>query len=64
MTPPVPVVDSMLAISLTWPSTPSPRSGWGLWTWVGIDPGDGWFGVPYGNLYAWLFVTLGFSLLT
>ena len=36
----------------------------GLWTWVGIDPGDGWFGVPYGNFYAWLFVTLGFSLLT
>jgi Carotenoid biosynthesis protein len=36
----------------------------GLWTWVGIDPSDGWFGVPYGNFYAWLFVTFGFSLLT
>jgi hypothetical protein len=36
----------------------------GLWTWVGIGPGDGWFGVPYGNFYAWLFVTFGFSLLT
>ena len=30
----------------------------------GIDPSDGWFGVPYGNFYAWLFVTFGFSLLT
>lgn len=36
----------------------------GLWTWRGIDATDGWFGVPAGNFYAWLFVTLAFSLLT
>jgi hypothetical protein len=36
----------------------------GLWTWRDIGPAEGWFGVPAGNFYAWLFVTLGFSLLT
>jgi hypothetical protein len=36
----------------------------GMWTWVGIGPEQGWFGVPAGNFYAWLFVTLGFSLLS
>jgi hypothetical protein len=36
----------------------------GMWTWVGIGPEDGWFGVPSGNFYAWLFVTLGFSFLS
>jgi hypothetical protein len=36
----------------------------GMWTWVGIGPDQGWFGVPAGNFYAWLFVTLGFSLLS
>ena len=36
----------------------------GMWTWVGVAPDQGWFGVPAGNFYAWLFVTLGFSLLT
>jgi hypothetical protein len=36
----------------------------GMWTWVGIEPDQGWFGVPAGNFYAWLFVTLGFSLLS
>jgi uncharacterized membrane protein len=36
----------------------------GLWTWIGVDASTGWFGVPWGNFYAWLFVTLGFSLLT
>jgi len=36
----------------------------GMWTWVGIAPDQGWFGVPAGNFYAWLFVTLGFSVLT
>jgi hypothetical protein len=35
-----------------------------MWTWVGIGPEQGWFGVPAGNFYAWLFVTLGFSVLT
>jgi hypothetical protein len=36
----------------------------GLWTWRGIGPTDGWFGVPAGNFYSWLFVTLAFSSLT
>ncbi len=35
-----------------------------MWTWVGVGPDQGWFGVPAGNFYAWLFVTLGFSLLS
>jgi len=58
-----PVVDSVLAISLDL-AFDAIAIRMGLWTWVGIDPGDGWFGVPYGNFYAWLFVTFGFSLLT
>jgi hypothetical protein len=36
----------------------------GMWTWVGISPDQGWFGVPAGNFYAWLFVTVGFSFLS
>ena len=36
----------------------------GMWTWVGVDPDQGWFGVPAGNFYSWLFVTLGFSLVS
>jgi hypothetical protein len=36
----------------------------GQWTWVGIGPEQGWFGVPAGNFYSWLFVTLGFSLMS
>jgi Carotenoid biosynthesis protein len=36
----------------------------GMWTWVGVGPDQGWFGVPAGNFYAWLFVTLGFSVLS
>ena len=58
-----PVVDSVLAISLDL-AFDAIAIRMGLWTWVGIGPTDGWFGVPYGNFYAWLFVTLGFSLLT
>jgi hypothetical protein len=36
----------------------------GLWTWRDIGPEQGWFGVPAGNFYAWLFVTLAFSLVS
>jgi hypothetical protein len=36
----------------------------GLWTWRGIGLDQGWFGVPAGNFYAWLFVTFAFSLVT
>lgn len=35
----------------------------GLWHWK-IDLDQGFFGVPAGNFYAWLFVALGFSLWT
>jgi len=29
-----------------------------------VGAADGWFGVPAGNFYAWLFVTLAFSFLS
>ncbi|HEX5579015.1 MAG TPA: carotenoid biosynthesis protein, partial [Candidatus Limnocylindria bacterium] len=41
-----PVVDSVLAISLDL-AFDAIAIRMGLWTWVGIDPSDGWFGVPY-----------------
>jgi hypothetical protein len=58
-----PVVDSVLAIMLDL-AFDAVAIRMGLWTWRGIAPTDGWFGVPAGNFYAWLFVTLAFSLLT
>jgi hypothetical protein len=36
----------------------------GLWTWRDVGLEQGWFGVPAGNFYAWLFVTWSFSLVT
>jgi hypothetical protein len=58
-----PFVDAVLAISLDL-AFDAIAIRMGLWTWRGIDPTDGWFGVPAGNYYAWLFVTLGFSAMT
>lgn len=58
-----PFVDSVLAISLDL-AFDAVAIRLGLWTWRDISPTDGWFGVPAGNFYAWLFVTLAFSLLT
>jgi len=58
-----PFVDAVLAISLDL-AFDAIAIRMGLWTWRGIGPGEGWFGVPAGNFYAWLFVTLAFSLLT
>ena len=58
-----PVVDSVLAISLDL-AFDAVAIRMGLWTWRDIGPADGWFGVPAGNFYAWLFVTLGFSLVS
>ena len=58
-----PVVDSLLAISLDL-SFDAIAIRMGLWTWRDVAPTDGWFGVPWGNFYAWLFVTVGFSLMT
>jgi hypothetical protein len=58
-----PFVDAVLAISLDL-AFDAVAIRMGLWTWVDIGPTDGWFGVPAGNFYAWLFVTLGFSAVT
>jgi hypothetical protein len=58
-----PVVDAVLAISLDL-AFDAIAIRMGLWTWRGIGPTDGWFGVPAGNFYSWLFVTLAFSGLT
>jgi hypothetical protein len=58
-----PFVDAVLAISLDL-AFDAIAIRIGLWTWRGIGPTDGWFGVPAGNFYAWLFVTLAFSALT
>jgi hypothetical protein len=58
-----PVVDSVLAIMLDL-AFDAVAIRMGLWTWRGIGPDQGWFGVPAGNFYAWLFVTFAFSLVT
>ena len=58
-----PFVDAVLAISLDL-AFDAIAIRMGLWTWRGIGPTDGWFGVPAGNFYSWLFVTLAFSSLT
>jgi hypothetical protein len=57
-----PFVDSVLAISLDL-AFDAIAIRMGLWTWRGIGPTEGWFGVPAGNFYAWLFVTLAFTFL-
>jgi hypothetical protein len=58
-----PFVDSVLAISLDL-AFDAIAIRMGLWTWRGIGPEQAWFGVPAGNFYAWLFVALGFSLMS
>ena len=58
-----PVVDSVLAIMLDL-AFDAVAIRMGLWTWRDIGPQQGWFGVPAGNFYSWLFVTLGFTLFT
>lgn len=57
------VVDSVLAIMLDL-AFDAVAIRMGLWTWRDIGLEDGWFGVPAGNFYSWLFVTLGFTLFT
>ena len=56
-----PFVDAILAISLDL-AFDAIAIRVGLWTWRGIGPAEGWFGVPAGNFNAWLWVTLAFSL--
>jgi hypothetical protein len=58
-----PVVDAVLAISLDL-AFDAIAIRIGLWTWHGIGPTNGWFGVPAGNFYSWLIVTLAFSSLS
>src|SRR6186997_1635018 len=58
-----PIIDSLLAIMLDL-AFDAIAIRMGLWTWRGVPMADGWFGVPAGNFYSWLFVTLGFSLVT
>jgi hypothetical protein len=58
-----PFVDSLLAISLDL-AFDAIAIRMGLWTWRGIPHSEGWFGVPAGNFWAWLWVTFAFSLVT
>jgi len=58
-----PFVDAVLAISLDL-AFDAIAIRMGLWTWRNLSLEQGWFGVPAGNFYAWLFVTLAFSLTT
>lgn len=58
-----PFVDSVLAISLDL-AFDAIAIRLGLWTWRGVGPTDGWFGVPAGNFYAWLFVIWAFSFVS
>jgi hypothetical protein len=58
-----PFADALLAISLDL-AFDAIAIRIGLWTWIGVDLSQGWFGVPWGNFYAWLFVTMGFSFVT
>ncbi|MDQ3148422.1 MAG: carotenoid biosynthesis protein [Chloroflexota bacterium] len=58
-----PFVDSVLAISLDL-AFDAVAIRMGLWTWREVGVTDGWFGVPAGNFYAWLFVTWAFSFLS
>jgi len=58
-----PFVDALLAIMLDL-AFDAIAIRMELWTWRGMTLTDGWFGVPAGNFFAWLFVTFGFGLLT
>jgi hypothetical protein len=58
-----PFVDAVLAISLDL-AFDAIAIRVGLWTWRGIGPSQGWFGVPAGNFDAWLWVTLAFSFMS
>jgi uncharacterized membrane protein len=58
-----PAVDAVLAISLDL-AFDAIAIRMGLWTWTDVDRSGGWFGVPWGNFYAWLIVTAAFSVVT
>jgi len=58
-----PFVDSVLAIMLDL-AFDAIAIRTGLWTWREVGLENGWFGVPAGNFYAWLFVTWAFSFVS
>jgi Carotenoid biosynthesis protein len=58
-----PFVDSVLAIMLDL-AFDAVAIRMGMWSWIGVGSHQGWFGVPAGNFYAWLFVPLGFTALS
>jgi hypothetical protein len=58
-----PFVDGVLAVSLNL-AFDAIAIRMGLWTWREVGATDGWFGVPAGNFYAWLFVTWAFSFVS
>ena len=58
-----PFVDAVLAISLDL-AFDAIAIRIGLWTWTDVDRSGGWFGVPWGNFYAWLIVTAAFSFVS
>ncbi len=59
---PAPIADAVWAILLDL-AIDAVAIRLGLWTWT-IRNDEGWFGVPWGNFFAWLFVAFWFSFFT
>jgi len=59
---PAPIADAVWAILLDL-ALDAVAIRLGLWTWT-IRLDQGWFGVPWGNFFAWLFVAFWFSFFT
>jgi Carotenoid biosynthesis protein len=59
---PAPIADAVWAIVLDL-ALDAVAIRLGLWTWT-IRADEGWFGVPWGNFFAWLFVAFWFSFFT
>lgn len=59
---PAPVADAVWAISLDL-ALDAVAIRLGLWTWT-VRADEGWFGVPWGNFFAWLMVAFWFSFFT
>lgn len=61
-----PPADALLALNIDLAmDTIAIRLGEGMWVWHWRDPAmrwsGGWFGVPFGNFYGWLYVVLFYS---
>lgn len=59
---PAPIADAVWAILLDL-ALDAVAIRLGLWMWT-IRADEGWFGVPWGNFFAWLFVAFWFSFFT